>query len=102
MGHEKGRDTTTRLKHNFGMARPEGYRKAVRLMDMAERFNLPVITFVDTAGLSGPRQPRSAARPRPSPARPSAAWPWARLMIATIVGEGGSAAPSPWPAATRC
>ena len=50
MGHEKGHDTTTRLKHNFGMARPEGYRKAVRLMDMAERFNLPVITFVDTAG----------------------------------------------------
>ena len=50
MGHEKGWDTTTRLKHNFGMARPEGYRKAVRLMDMAERFNLPVITFVDTAG----------------------------------------------------
>ncbi len=50
MGHEKGHDTTTRLKHNFGMARPEGYRKAVRLMDMAERFDLPVITFVDTAG----------------------------------------------------
>ncbi|MGE5500342.1 MAG: carboxyl transferase domain-containing protein, partial [Ignavibacteriales bacterium] len=50
MGHEKGHDTTTRLKHNFGMARPEGYRKAVRLMDLAERFNLPVISFVDTAG----------------------------------------------------
>ena len=50
MGHEKGHDTTTRLKHNFGMARPEGYRKAVRLMDMAERFGLPVINFIDTAG----------------------------------------------------
>ena len=50
MGHEKGTDTQTRLKHNFGMANPEGYRKAVRLMDMAERFNLPVISFVDTAG----------------------------------------------------
>ena len=50
MGHEKGKDTETRLKHNFGMANPEGYRKAVRLMDMAERFNLPVISFVDTAG----------------------------------------------------
>lgn len=50
MGHEKGTDTETRLKHNFGMAQPEGYRKAVRLMDMAERFNLPVISFVDTAG----------------------------------------------------
>ncbi len=50
MGHEKGTNTKTRLKHNFGMANPEGYRKAVRLMDMAERFNLPVISFVDTAG----------------------------------------------------
>ena len=50
LGHEKGRDTQTRLKHNFGMARPEGYRKAVRLMDMAEQFDLPVLTFVDTAG----------------------------------------------------
>lgn len=50
MGHEKGKDLETRLKHNFGMAQPEGYRKAVRLMDLAERFNLPVISFVDTAG----------------------------------------------------
>ena len=50
MGHEKGRDTQSRLKHNFGMARPEGYRKAIRLMDMAEKFNMPVLTFVDTAG----------------------------------------------------
>lgn len=50
MGHEKGRDTESRLKHNFGMANPEGYRKAVRLMDMAERFRIPVISFVDTAG----------------------------------------------------
>jgi acetyl-CoA carboxylase carboxyl transferase subunit alpha len=50
MGHEKGADTATRLRHNFGMARPEGYRKAVRLMDLAERFGLSVISFVDTAG----------------------------------------------------
>lgn len=50
MGLEKGHDTPTRLKHNFGAARPEGYRKAVRLMDLAERFNLPVISFADTAG----------------------------------------------------
>jgi acetyl-CoA carboxylase carboxyl transferase subunit alpha len=48
MGHEKGRDTVTRVKHNFGYARPEGYRKAIRLMELAERFNLPVISFVDT------------------------------------------------------
>ena len=50
MGHEKGHDTQTRIKHNFGMARPEGYRKAQRLMRMAEQFRLPIITLVDTAG----------------------------------------------------
>src|SRR6185369_10256549 len=50
LGHEKGSDTEDRLRHNFGMARPEGYRKAVRLMDLADRFGLPVISFVDTAG----------------------------------------------------
>lgn len=50
MGHEKGSDTQTRIKHNFGMARPEGYRKAQRLMRMAEQFRLPIITLVDTAG----------------------------------------------------
>jgi acetyl-CoA carboxylase carboxyl transferase subunit alpha len=50
IGHEKGHDTATRVRHNFGSARPEGYRKAVRLMDLAERFNLPVISLVDTGG----------------------------------------------------
>lgn len=50
MGHEKGNDTQSRIKHNFGMARPEGYRKAQRLMRMAEQFQLPIITLVDTAG----------------------------------------------------
>ncbi|MBI1181344.1 MAG: acetyl-CoA carboxylase carboxyl transferase subunit alpha, partial [Alphaproteobacteria bacterium] len=50
MGHEKGRDTETRVRHNFGMARPEGYRKAVRLMELADRFRLPLITLVDTPG----------------------------------------------------
>src|SRR6476646_4683586 len=50
IGHEKGSDTESRIKHNFGMAKPEGYRKAVRLMTMADRFGLPVITLVDTAG----------------------------------------------------
>ena len=50
MGHEKGRTTEKRLKHNFGMAHPEGYRKAVRLMDLAEKFNLPVLSFPDTSG----------------------------------------------------
>src|SRR6202171_1124860 len=50
IGHEKGSDTESRLRHNFGMARPEGYRKAVRLMEMADRFDIPLITLVDTAG----------------------------------------------------
>jgi len=50
IGHEKGADTTSRLKHNFAMARPEGYRKAQRLMEMADRFRLPVVTLVDTPG----------------------------------------------------
>src|SRR6195952_1125718 len=50
MGNEKGRETITRVKHNFGAARPEGYRKSIRLMEMAERFHLPIISFVDTGG----------------------------------------------------
>ena len=50
IGHEKGHDTKTRIERNFGMARPEGYRKAIRLMDMAHRFGLPVLTLVDTPG----------------------------------------------------
>jgi acetyl-CoA carboxylase carboxyl transferase subunit alpha len=50
LGNEKGRETITRVKHNFGAARPEGYRKAIRLMEMAERFHLPIISFVDTGG----------------------------------------------------
>ena len=50
MGHEKGRNTEGRIKHNFGMAKPEGYRKAIRLMKLAEKFNLPILTFIDTPG----------------------------------------------------
>ena len=50
LGQEKGHDLETRMKHNFGMAKPEGYRKAQRLMDMADKFNMPVLAFVDTAG----------------------------------------------------
>lgn len=50
LGHEKGKDTQDRIKHNFGMPHPEGYRKACRVMDLADRFNLPLITFIDTAG----------------------------------------------------
>ena len=90
MGHEKGRDTVTRVKHNFGYARPEGYRKAVRLMELAERFNLPVISFVDTP----------AAYPGVGSEERGVAEAIARAtekclmlnvpMVAVVVGEGGS------------
>ena len=50
IGQQKGSDTETRIKHNFGMAKPEGYRKAIRLMELANRFNIPILSFVDTAG----------------------------------------------------
>jgi len=50
IGHEKGDDTASRIKHNFGMAKPEGYRKAIRLMELADRFGLPVVSLVDTSG----------------------------------------------------
>jgi acetyl-CoA carboxylase carboxyl transferase subunit alpha len=90
MGHEKGHDTTTRLKHNFGMARPEGYRKAVRLMDMAERFGLPVISFVDTAGaypgLGAEERGQAEAIARSTERCLTLPVP----MVATITGEGGS------------
>lgn len=65
IGQEKGHDTKTRIERNFGMARPEGYRKAIRLMEMAHRFRLPVITLVDTPGAIPARVRKSAARPRP-------------------------------------
>jgi acetyl-CoA carboxylase carboxyl transferase subunit alpha len=90
MGHEKGHDTETRLRHNFGMARPEGYRKAVRLMDMAEQFNLPVITFVDTAGaypgVGAEERGQSEAIARSTERCLTLGVP----MIATVTGEGGS------------
>ena len=90
MGHEKGHDTTTRLKHNFGMARPEGYRKAVRLMDMAEQFGMPVISFVDTAGaypgLGAEERGQAEAIARCTERCLTLNVP----MIATVTGEGGS------------
>src|SRR5690349_5449236 len=90
IGHEKGADTESRIKHNFGMARPEGYRKAVRLMEMADRFDIPVITLVDTAGA----YPGIGAEER-GQAEAIARSTDACLMlgvpnVAVIVGEGGS------------
>lgn len=90
MGHEKGHDTATRLKHNFGMARPEGYRKAVRLMDLAERFNLPVITFIDTAGaypgIDAEERGQAEAIARSTDRCLSLGVP----LISAVIGEGGS------------
>ncbi|HVZ50972.1 MAG TPA: acetyl-CoA carboxylase carboxyltransferase subunit alpha [Pseudolabrys sp.] len=90
LGHEKGSDTESRLKHNFGMARPEGYRKAVRLMEMAERFELPVLCLVDTAGA----YPGIGAEERGQAeaiARSTDACLGLRVPnIALILGEGGS------------
>lgn len=90
IGHEKGHDTTTRLRHNFGMGRPEGYRKAIRLMSLASRFNLPVVTLVDTAGafpgIDAEARGQAEAIARATEACLALPVP----MIAAIVGEGGS------------
>ncbi|MET0181920.1 MAG: acetyl-CoA carboxylase carboxyltransferase subunit alpha [Caulobacterales bacterium] len=90
MGQEKGRTTQERLKHNFGMARPEGYRKAVRLMDLADRFKLPVITFVDTSGadpgIGAEERGQGEAIARSTERCLALGVP----MVAVIVGEGCS------------
>lgn len=90
LGHAKGEDTETRLRHNFGMAKPEGYRKAVRLMDLADRFGLPVITLVDTPG-AFPGISAEARGQGEAIARCTARCLSLRVpMVAVIVGEGGS------------
>jgi len=90
MGHEKGHDTTTRLKHNFGMARPEGYRKARRIMELAGRFGLHILSFVDTAGafpgIEAEARGQAEAIARSIEACLEAPVPF----VATIIGEGGS------------
>ncbi|MEM8633519.1 MAG: acetyl-CoA carboxylase carboxyltransferase subunit alpha [Pseudomonadota bacterium] len=90
IGHEKGRNTETRLKHNFGMAHPEGYRKAARLMDLADKFKLPVLSFVDTAGAypgkAGEERGQAEAIARSTERCLTLPTP----MVSLIVGEGGS------------
>ncbi|MEX1146948.1 MAG: acetyl-CoA carboxylase carboxyltransferase subunit alpha [Sphingomonadales bacterium] len=90
IGHEKGEDTKSRLEHNFGMARPEGYRKAIRLMKLADRFGVPVITFVDTPGaypgVGAEERGQAEAIARSTEACLSVGVPF----ISVIVGEGGS------------
>ena len=90
MGQEKGHDTESRLRHNFGMARPEGYRKAVRIMELAERFGLPVIALVDTAGaypgIDAEERGQAEAIARSTDAALGLGTP----NVSVIIGEGGS------------
>src|SRR6266436_5734615 len=90
IGHEKGSSTESRLKHNFGMARPEGYRKAVRLMEMADRFDIPVLALVDTAGaypgIDAEERGQAEAIARSTDACLGLGVP----NVAVILGEGGS------------
>ena len=90
LGHEKGSDTESRLKHNFGMARPEGYRKAVRLMEMAERFAIPLVCLVDTAGaypgIGAEERGQAEAIARSTDVCLGLGVP----NVAVILGEGGS------------
>ncbi|MBI0475024.1 acetyl-CoA carboxylase carboxyltransferase subunit alpha [Sphingomonas sp. MA1305] len=90
IGHEKGWDIASRLKHNFGSAKPEGYRKAIRLVELAARFGLPVVTLVDTAGafpgVQAEERGQAEAIARSTEACLNAGVP----VIAAIVGEGGS------------
>lgn len=90
IGQEKGADTKSRLKHNFGMVRPEGYRKAIRLMEMADRFNVPILTLVDTAGaypgIGAEERGQAEAIARSIECCLNLQVP----IIATVIGEGGS------------
>ena len=90
IGHEKGNDTQSRIRHNFGMGKPEGYRKAIRLMELAGRFGLPVVTLVDTSGafpgVEAEERGQAEAIARSTEACLALPVP----MVAAIVGEGGS------------
>ncbi len=90
LGQEKGADTASRLAHNFGMARPEGYRKAVRLMELADRLGLPVISLVDTAGAFPGIDAEARGQAEAIAASLAASLGLRVPMIAAILGEGGS------------
>lgn len=90
IGHEKGDDTESRLRHNFGMGKPEGYRKAIRLMDLADRFGLPVISLVDTSGAFPGVQAEERGQAEAIARSTEKCLQLGVPMIACIVGEGGS------------
>lgn len=90
MGHEKGHDTETRIRHNFGMAKPEGYRKAQRLMDMASQFQLPVISLVDTAGAFPGIEAEARGQSEAIAQSIASCLRLRTPMVSVIIGEGGS------------
>ena len=90
IGHEKGSDTASRVKHNFGMANPEGYRKAIRLMDMAERFEMPVVTLVDTPGAYPGRGAEERGQAEAIASCTERCLSLGVPLVAAVVGEGGS------------
>jgi acetyl-CoA carboxylase carboxyl transferase subunit alpha len=90
IGHEKGDDTASRLKHNFGMAKPEGYRKAIRLMQLADRFHLPVVTLVDTPGAFPGVQAEERGQAEAIARSTETCLGLSVPLVAAIVGEGGS------------
>jgi acetyl-CoA carboxylase carboxyl transferase subunit alpha len=90
IGHEKGDDTASRLKHNFGMGKPEGYRKAIRLMELADRFGLPVLTLVDTSGAFPGVQAEERGQAEAIARSTETCLRLGVPMIAAVVGEGGS------------
>jgi acetyl-CoA carboxylase carboxyl transferase subunit alpha len=90
IGHEKGDDTASRLKHNFGMGKPEGYRKAIRLMELADRFGLPVLTLVDTSGAFPGVQAEERGQAEAIARSTETCLKLGVPMIAAVVGEGGS------------
>jgi acetyl-CoA carboxylase carboxyl transferase subunit alpha len=90
IGHEKGDDTASRLRHNFGMAKPEGYRKAIRLMQLADRFGLPVVTLIDTPGAFPGVQAEERGQAEAIARSTEQSLALRVPMVAVIVGEGGS------------
>jgi acetyl-CoA carboxylase carboxyl transferase subunit alpha len=90
IGHEKGNDTASRLKHNFGMGKPEGYRKAIRLMQLADRFGIPVVSLVDTSGAFPGVQAEERGQAEAIARSTEQCLALGVPMIAAIVGEGGS------------
>jgi acetyl-CoA carboxylase carboxyl transferase subunit alpha len=90
LGHEKGDDTATRLRHNFGMGKPEGYRKAIRLMELADRFALPVVTLVDTSGAFPGIQAEERGQAEAIARSTETCLALGVPLVSAIVGEGGS------------